>query len=368
MTRAMQATLAPGAMVLACTGPNQRAGSPAARSDLQIEVAATSDTMIWNAVAVVGGRIFVAGPRWTGSQGPQLAEIGAGGTLRPYPDAAWNAWRQGADPTHAFVDINALHLDRDGSLCVVDTGGPEFGGDPLPGGAKLVCFTPASGTVSRLVPFGPEIAKAGSYVDDVRFGRDHAYLSDAGAPGLIVVDLATGAARRALDGHASVRAPANRDIVVDGQIVKAPSGQPLRVNVDPFELSPDGAWLYYGPLEGPWSRIATRLLNDPNVNGDELTRNVEPWADLPPVGGTVMGPSGDLYFTDLAADALKRRAPDGTITTLVTDPRLHWVDAPFLGRDGTMWLPVPQMDRVALFNGGVSKIERPVKLMRIRVL
>ena len=95
----------------------------------------------------------------------------------------------------------------------------------------------------------------------------------------------------------SVRAPANRDIVVDRQIVKAPSGQPLRVNVDPFELSPDGAWLYYGPLEGPWSRIATRLLNNPNVNGDELTRNVEPWADLPPVGGTVMGPSGDLYFT-----------------------------------------------------------------------
>ncbi len=30
-----------------------------------------------------------------------------------------------------------------------------------------------------------------------------------------------------------------------------------------------------------------------------------------------------------------------------------------------MWLPVPQMDRVALFNAGTSKIRWPIQLFRI---
>ena len=45
------------------------------------------------------------------------------------------------------------------------------------------------------------------------------------------------------------------------------------------------------------------------------------------------------------------------------DPRLHWVDAPTIA-DGWIWLPVPQLDRVALFNGGVSKVQWPVRLYR----
>ncbi|CCW18332.1 hypothetical protein EBBID32_26830 [Sphingobium indicum BiD32] len=41
------------------------------------------------------------------------------------------------------------------------------------------------------------------------------------------------------------------------------------------------------------------------------------------------------------------------------------MDAPFLSPDGTLWLPVPQIDRVALFNGGHSRVMRPVQLFRI---
>jgi hypothetical protein len=81
----------------------------------------------------------------------------------------------------------------------------------------------------------------GSYVDDVRFHGDFAYSTDAGRPGIIVVNLRTGAMRRALENIPATTAPTDRPIVIDGSTLMAPDGTPLRVNADPMEVSPDGS-------------------------------------------------------------------------------------------------------------------------------
>jgi len=355
----------------ALTGASLVTGLQAqASDDMQqadgLTVAAETRRMIWNAVAVDGHRIFVAGPRWTGANGPAVALIDGKDALIPYPDASWNAWQPGADVTNTFVNVNAIHRDDRGGLWIIDTGSPSFGGDPLPAAAKAACIDLATNRVERIYPFGPQAALAGSYIDDIRFHGDHAYLTDAGHAGLVVLDLRSGETRRVLDGAPSVTAPTNRPIVVDGEIVRGPDGSPLRVNSDPLEVSPDGRYLYFGSLHGPWSRIETRLLDEPAVSGPELAGKVEAWADLPPVGGTAMASDGTLYFTDLASDALKKRSPDGTITTVVRDSRLHWGDAPALA-DGFIWLPVPQIDRVSLFNNGKSRIDWPIRLYRYRL-
>ena len=52
---------------------------------------------------------------------------------------------------------------------------------------------------------------------------------------------------------------------------------------------------------------------------------------------------------------------------MIQDPRLHWVDAPVIDEQGFIWLPVPQMDRVGLFNQGKSKTVWPVNLYRLRI-
>jgi hypothetical protein len=265
------------------------------------------------------------------------------------------------------VNINSIHMDGHGGLWVVDTGAPDFGGDPLPGGAKLVRIDLAHDRVDRVIQLGTDVALPGSYVDDIRFNGDHAYLTDAGRAGLIVLDLKTGHARRVLNNHASTVAPEGRPIVLGGHPVDAPSGQPLRVNTDPLELTPDHRWLVYGPLSGPWSRVPTALLDDAKVTPEQLAAAVEPWADLPPTGGTAMTSDGTLYFSDLASDAILKRTPDGAVSTVIADPRLHWVDALFLDANGTLWLPVPQLDRVALFNGGDSNIQRPVRVYRLQL-
>jgi hypothetical protein len=235
----------------------------------------------------------------------------------------------------------------------------------LPGAAKVVRIDSVTGAVVRIYVLGATAALPGSYVDDIRIRGDHGYLTDAGRPGLIVLDLKTGRTRRVLEDAPATRAPDNRVINVAGQILDGPDGKPLKVASDPLELSPDGRVLYFGPLEGPWSSIETRFLDDASLSSTELLARVKPWADLPPVGGTVMDSNGDLYFTDLAESALKRRAADGKIATIVQDDRLHWVDAPFVDTHHAIWLPVPQLDRAALFHGGVSQIQWPVQLFRL---
>jgi sugar lactone lactonase YvrE len=168
-----------------------------------------------------------------------------------------------------------------------------------------------------------------------------------------------------LDGHASVTATPGRVIDVAGSIVRGGDGKPLAVNADPFELSPDGKTLYYGPLSGPWSQVPTRLLDDPAVAPAALAAAVQPWADIPPIGGSVLDARGNLYYTDLRTSSLMKRTPDGKVSTVLRDARLHWVDAPALDAGGRLWLPVPQMDRVAVFNGGRSRVQWPVALYSI---
>jgi sugar lactone lactonase YvrE len=327
---------------------------------------AESREMIWNGVAVDDqGRVLVSGPRWTGSQGPSVAELDAQGKPVPFPDAAWNDWQPGKDPGKGFINVNAIHRGEHNDLWVIDTGASGFGGNVIPGGAKLVRIDLKTRKVARVYVLGPEIAAENSYVDDIRFHGQQAYLTDAGRPGIIVLNVETGAARRVLDNSPFTSAPDNRPITVGGKTVLAPDGQPLKVNADPLEVSPDGRWFYFAPLEGPLYRIETRWLDDPSIDPATLASKVEKWFDLPPVGGTAMDRQGNLYFTELATHSLRKLTPDRRVETVFTDPRLHWTDAPYLDRRGTIWLPVPQMDRVALFNNKESKIEWPIRLYRL---
>jgi len=66
-----QSTIALAAAVLLLTAlpATARAAEP------QLTVAAESRSMIWSGVAVDGDRVFVSGPRWSGSKGPAVGMI-----------------------------------------------------------------------------------------------------------------------------------------------------------------------------------------------------------------------------------------------------------------------------------------------------
>jgi len=173
-----------------------------------------------------GRRFVVVQPLHEGQ--PQVAEISSGSPVA-YPDSQWNARRNGEDGRSAFVGVNSLWIGSDGALWIVDRGAPRIGRPLVPGGPKLVRIDLASNKVTRVYDLS-EVAQGKSFVDDVRFNGAPAYLTDAGRPALIVLDLASGAARRVLEDHPST--VASRPLMAEGRQLLDERGAPIVVHAD----------------------------------------------------------------------------------------------------------------------------------------
>jgi hypothetical protein len=210
------------------------------------------DTMTNGVTTTRDGRIFLVFPRIDGSDGPRVVEW-VDGKPTPYPEGIWNDWTEGKAASTGFVRVNALRIGPEGELWIVDVGAPGIGNPKLSGGPKLVRIDLAANKVRRIYDLDAMTTDK-SFIDDVRFNGRHAYVTDAGSPGLIVLDLDSGVGRRALDGHPSVTA--QKPLTAEGQLMKGPDGKRVYIHADQLEVSPDGRWLYYQPCTGP--SIASR--------------------------------------------------------------------------------------------------------------
>ncbi|WP_419710607.1 SMP-30/gluconolactonase/LRE family protein [Pseudomonas sp. NFX224] len=321
---------------------------------------------IWNGAAVtVDGRTFVS---LTQSEGPgtSLAEIGKDGQLHPYPDAQWNTWNA-AEPGQHFLHVNALRVGPDGKLWAVDAGntGINTGAHAVPGAGKLVKIDLASNRVEQVYTFASPVQQDNSYFDDVRFHGRLAYLTDPGAVRLVVLDMDSGQARTVLEGHElSID---HLPMFADGNKLFIPNGQEKRVGLDQLEVSPDGKYLYYQAIPGPLARIETRYIDDPKLAAREVEKHAEHWLDTWSTGGTAIDAAGNIYASDVNTRSVKRIAPDKTVSTVVADPRLIWVDALWI-EGGYLYLPAAQINRTpATTAGKPSTVDYPVHLYKIRI-
>ncbi|WFE54537.1 L-dopachrome tautomerase-related protein [Micromonospora sp. WMMD1155] len=319
-----------------------------------------SESRVCTGVTSLRGRVFLSYPSADGP-GVQVVEALPDGRRAPYPDAAWN--QANASPDSAFVHVNGLRAGPDGRLWMIDSGSPQLGGQQVPGGARLIAVDAHDDRVERVYHLG-EALHPTSYVDDVRFNGALAYLTDAGMPGLVVLDLESGRLRRVLDGHPST---VGGPLVADGRVLRDPHGTEVRLHVDQLEVSPDGRWLYYQPASGGMSRVDTRWIDDPAVSADEVARRVERWCDTPSTGGTAIDANGTIYLSDVERRRILTVAPDGSVRTLVADPRLVWVDAMWLDAEARLWMPAAQLHLTAGFNGGRSAVDYPMHIYRMSV-
>ncbi|MBM0235032.1 hypothetical protein JNW91_26440 [Micromonospora sp. STR1_7] len=319
-----------------------------------------AEDRVCTGVTTLRGRVFLSYPSADGP-GVQVVEALPDGGRNPYPDAAWN--QTGRSPEGAFVHVNGLRAGPDGRLWIVDSGAPQLGGQQVPGGARLVVVDVDGDRVDRIYRLDAAV-RPSSYVDDVRFHGGIAYLTDAGAPGLIVLDLDSGRCRRVLDGHPST---VGGSLGADGRALRDPAGAEVHLHADQLEVSPDGRWLYYQPASGGMSRIGTRWLDDPSLSPDELARRVERWCDTPSTGGTAIDAAGTIYLSDVQRRRVLALAPDRSVRTLVADPRLSWVDAMWLDADGHLWMPAAQLHMTAGLNGGRSAVDYPIRIYRMPV-
>ncbi|MEJ8849663.1 SMP-30/gluconolactonase/LRE family protein [Variovorax rhizosphaerae] len=346
------------------------------KQDPRVVEVAQSDRVINSIAITTSGRFFVSMPGVEGP-GPQVAELKDGKFL-PFPNLEWSLWKADADPRNTLMHVNTVRVGPDGDLWVVDAGAPRVGGKAVPGAAKIVRIDLKTNKIKRIYQADPSVVREYTYFNDMRFNGKVAYITDAGAinPGIVVLDLASGKMRRVLDTHPAT--VATHEMYADGGrriVLKDPipdnSGKPTKdkfVNVDQLEVSPDGKWFYFQPIGGALSRVPTRLLDDPNAPKERVDAAVEKVIDTWMAAGTAIDAKGNIYMSKVTNRSVMRIAPDGKVTTLVSDPRLTWIDAMWVTREGNLYMPAAQLDRTsANLAGAPAQIEYPVRLYRIAV-
>lgn len=324
----------------------------------------TSLNRICNAITTnKAGKTFIGFPS-TDGPGLQLAELFSDGTVKPYPDEQWNRIDEQHSPEQRFVRVNAVRFGPDGNLWVIDAGAPGTGKEAIPGGGRLFVYDTAQHILLKTYDLAAYL-KTKSYVDDIRFNQDFIYITDAGEPGLIILNWKTGAARRILDQHYSTTD--QRSMYADGKLLLTEEKEELRVHADQLEVSPDGQWFYYQPCSGPTYRIATRYLDDFSTGEDTIKNSVEAFFDGPTTGGTAISASGTIYYNDAEKRRILKIDQNGNSSVLVEDKRLIWADAMWIDTQGWLWIPVTQQNYTPGFTGGEMKVEYPVWLYKYKI-
>jgi sugar lactone lactonase YvrE len=293
---------------------------------------------LWTGIAVApDGRVFVSFPRWSAEVPISLGLLQPDGSVRPYPDEEWNGWQAGEDPRSKFVCLQSVHVDGKGRLWVLDPANPLLRGI-VPGGSKLLRINLATDEVERIIAFDADIAPPASYLNDVRVDAETetAYLTESGLGALVVVDLATGRARRLLADHSSTKAEPLA-IVIDGQTV------PAVVHADGIALDRANGWLYYQALTGrTLYRVPTATLRDPDLSAQDLAARVERFAASGVADGLLFA-DGAVYVSALEEGAIKKVDAQGKVHLVVADERILWPDSFARGPDGRIWFTTSQL-------------------------
>jgi sugar lactone lactonase YvrE len=285
-----------------------------------IERVVTSPDPIGNAAQSDDGRIFYTIHPESRPEGVKLYEWKQGAAV-PFPARV-------VQDSHFRTPLG-VKIDRQNRLWVIDHG--NHGAD----GAKIMAFDLATGAIVHEHIFGRDVAPLGSFLQD--FTIDQAastiYIADVSFfgrdPGIVVYDIATKAAHRALSSHASVF-PHNILIRTATKPMKFYGGLiALKTGIDGVALSADDAWLYYAAMNHPrLYRVPTAMLKDPKAPTKSIEALVEDLGPKPLSDGITADLAGGVYITDVEHGAVMKREADGRLVTLLKDPaKIRWADS-----------------------------------------
>ena len=327
-----------------------------------------------------GGRVFLSFPRWGDPVNYTAVEL-RDGKLVPFPDAKTNAFYPDdigrANPAEHLVSVQSVVADGSGRLWLLDPGSVNLG-PTLPGAPKLWGYDLSTGQRVKAISFPIDVAMKKTYLNDVRFDLERgkegtAYITDSGAGGIIVVDLASGDSWRHLDGHPSVMPAIGVQFTSEGQpfLLRKPSGEEMAPDIrsDGIALSPDGETLYFNPL---MSRdvysVPTDLLADRNADPQKVAAAVKKVANKPSANdGMICDAQGRIYTADWEDNAIRRIDPEtGNVEIVVQDERLLWPDTLAIHGD-ELYVASNQLARQKQFHRGKDLRQPPYVLFKTKI-
>jgi len=313
-------------------------------------------------------RIFLAYPNWLEDHKYSVVEVLPDGKTKPFPDEKWNSWKKGEDGKEKFVCAQAVYVDNQDNLWVVDPASPAMEG-AIPGAVKLVKISLKGDRVEHVYYFNEKTADKSSYINDVAVDTksQHAYLTDSAVGAIILLDLRSGTAKRLLEKHSSVTAHSTYVFRMDGKELANAQG-PVRIHSDGIVLSPDGKYLYYKPLTDiRLFRIETKWFFDRKLKPEKLPDKIQNLGDVCTSDGLICDSKGNLYLGDIPYREIVKYKTDGTTEVMLRDDRLLWPDSYAISKDGWLYVTCSQIHLMPWFNGGKDMRTTPYRLYKIKI-
>src|SRR4051812_32318979 len=203
----------------------------------QLELLFSDDTYQLTGVAISKtGRLFTNYPRWPGQHKYDVVEVFSNNEVKPYPNEEMNNWKEGDDTQNKWVCVQAVYVDDENYLWVVDPASPKMGG-VYKRSYKLVKINLATDGIEKIYRF-TMTADENSYINDVRVDtkNGYAYLTNSNEGGIVVVDLSSGNMRQVLQGNSSVISDPDYVFNVEGKEFMTNYGAPVKINSDGIAL------------------------------------------------------------------------------------------------------------------------------------
>jgi sugar lactone lactonase YvrE len=226
------------------------------------------------------------------------------------------------------------------------------------------------------IAFPVDVAMKKTYLNDVRIdvnrgARGTAYITDSGAGGIIVVDVASGTSWRHLDGHPSVMPTIGLQLASEGKplMQHKESGEiaPPDFRSDGIALSPDAKTLYYNAIVSrDIYAVPTDLLSDKNTDPARLAAAVRKVATKPSGNdGLACDLQGRVLSADFEDNAIRATDPtSGAVTVISQDERMIWPDTLSV-HGGYVYVTSNQLPRQPSYHAGKDLRKPPHVLFRV---
>jgi sugar lactone lactonase YvrE len=338
--------------------PYEDLSTPPELPESALQVVVSYPEPIGNVAVSADGRIFFTVHPESRPQGNRLLEWVDGAAV-PYPS--------GTVQPHLFDTVLGLSIDRQNRLWTIDHGNHGFSD------ARLLAFDLATGELAHDYRFHPDIAPAGSFLQDLRVSADGNYVFIADAsfwrkrPALIVYEVQTRHARRVLESHTSVKA-GNYFIRTPLREMKFLGGLvSLKGGVDGIAIDEKDEWLYYGAInQDDLFRIPIRTLEDAALPARQLENAVERYSRKPLSDGMSADRNGNVYVTDVEHGAVLIVGRDRQPRTLIRSTGIRWADSLCFGPDGWLYLADSAIPELVLQSKNHIKEKGPYNIFRFQ--
>lgn len=348
--------------------PRSVAETPASKPAPKLEELFGDNKYQLTGVAVSAkGRLFTNYPIWSPVHKYSVVEVTSKTDAKPYPNEDVNSWKDGEDGSRKFVSVQAVYVDDQDKLWVVDSANPGFAG-VYQESDKLVRINLDTNKIERIYPMKGIIDK-NRYINDVRVDtkRQIAYVTNSNEGGIVIVDLKSGKVRMVLKGAPPTQTDPSYKFMIGGREV-AMGGKPMKVNSDGIALTPDGEWLFFKPLtDDKLYKVKSADLHNAKLKDSELTARVVDLGHFNVTDGMEFDKHGNLYMGDMEKNAIIKLSPKLEKTVLMTDARLLWPDSYAVSKDGYLYISTSQVHTAPPFNDGVDKRTLPYGLFRLKI-